>query len=152
MDPNKAHVHDGVRTLKLSCPSIIKPLLIIFRNCLKFGTFPDDWKKGNVVPVHKKDNKQIVNNYHPVSLLTICSKIFEKLIILSSIQSDFKTNDSCVNQLISITHSIYSAFDANLSLEIRGVLLDLPKAFDRVTHKRLLYELKNSGIMVIFLI
>ena len=56
LDPNKAHSHDvfSIRMLKLSCSSIIKPLLIIFPNYLKFGTFPDDWKKGNFVPVHKK--------------------------------------------------------------------------------------------------
>ena len=59
LDPNKVHDHDGVsvRILKLCCPSIIKPLFITFCNCLKFGTLPDDWKKGNIVPVHKKDNK-----------------------------------------------------------------------------------------------
>ena len=55
----------------------MKPLLIIFCNCLKFETFPNDWKKGRIVLVHKKD-KQIVNNYHSVSLLPICSKIFKK--------------------------------------------------------------------------
>ena len=84
LDPNKAHDHDGVsvRMSKLSCPSIIKPLLIIFRNCLKFGTFPVDWKKGNVVPVHKKDNKQIVNNCRPVSLLPICSKILKSSFLM----------------------------------------------------------------------
>ena len=130
--------------LKLSCSSIIKPLLIIFRYCLKFGTFPDDWKKGSIVPVHKKDDKQIVDNYRPVSLLPIGFKIFEKLDfdaifecmieknLLSSTQSGFKPNDSCVNQLIAITHSIFSAFDANPSLKVRGVFLDLSKAFDRV--------------------
>ena len=59
LDPNKAYGHDGisVKMLKLSCPSIIKPLLVIFRKCLKSGTFPDDWKKGTVVRVYKKDNK-----------------------------------------------------------------------------------------------
>ena len=84
---------------------------IIFSNFLKFGTFPDDWKKGNAVPVHKKDNKQIVDNYHPVSLLPICSNVFEKLAfdaifefmidknLLSINQSGFRPNDSCVNQL-----------------------------------------------------
>ena len=130
--------------LKLSCSSIIKPLLIIFRYCLKFGTFPDDWKKDSIVPVHKKDDKQIVDNYRPVSLLPIGFKIFEKLDfdaifecmieknLLSSTQSGFKPNDSCVNQLIAITHSIFSAFDANPSLKVRGVFLDLSKAFDRV--------------------
>ena len=61
LDPNKADGHGGnsARMFKLSCPSTIKPFLIILRNCSKFGTFPDDWKNGNVVSVHlrKKINK-----------------------------------------------------------------------------------------------
>ena len=46
LNPNKAHGHDGpsIRMLKLSCPSVIKTLLIIFPNCLKFGFFKDGWK------------------------------------------------------------------------------------------------------------
>ena len=40
--------------LKLSSPSIIKPLTVIFQNCLKSGTFPDDLKRENTVPLHKK--------------------------------------------------------------------------------------------------
>ena len=49
----------SIRMLKLGSPSIIKPLSIIFQNCLKSSIFPDDWKKGNIVPVHKK---KTVNN------------------------------------------------------------------------------------------
>ena len=52
--------------LKLSCPSIMKPLLNIFRDCENFGTFPDNSKKGKIVPIHKKHNKQLVNNYRLV--------------------------------------------------------------------------------------
>ena len=146
MNPNKANGYDGVsvRMLKLSCPSIIKPLLLIFRNCLKLRTLPDDRKNDNVVPEHKKDSKQIVNNYRPVSLSPIYSKVFEKLVfdaifkfmivnnLLSSTQSGFKSDDSCVNQVISITHSIFSAFDANSSLKVLGAFLDLSEAFDGV--------------------
>ena len=56
LDGNKAHGYDGIsmRMLKLSSPFIIKPLSIIFQNCLKSGILPDDWKKGNIVLVHKK--------------------------------------------------------------------------------------------------
>ena len=77
LDASKAHGYDGIsiRMLKLSSPFIIKPLSMIFKNCLKSSTFPDDWKKGNIVPVHKKSSKQLVNDYRPVSLLLICSKI-----------------------------------------------------------------------------
>ena len=52
--------------------------------------------------------------------------------LLNSCQSGFRPNDFCINQLISITHNIYRAFDANPSLEVRGVFLDLSKAFDNV--------------------
>ena len=50
-------------------------------------------------------------------------------------------NESCVNQLILITHNTYCAFDVNPSLEVRGVFLYLSKAFDIVWHSNLLYEL-----------
>ena len=44
------------------------------------GTFPDNWKKANVLPIHKKESLQIKKNYRPMSLLPICGKIFEKVI------------------------------------------------------------------------
>lgn len=55
LDPNKPHGNDGVAEIRLhlSCSSIIKPLLIIFYNYLEFGTFADDWKEGNISPVHR---------------------------------------------------------------------------------------------------
>ena len=46
---------------------------------METGSFPSEWKKGNAVPIHKKDDKQCLKNYCPISLLPICGKIFEKL-------------------------------------------------------------------------
>ena len=60
--------------------SISKSLLIIYKNCLKYNYFPDQWKMANVVPVHKKNEQNLVKNYRPISLLPIAGKIFEKLI------------------------------------------------------------------------
>ena len=54
-------------------------LEIIFNQCLETGVFPSEWKKGNIVPLHKKGNKQILKNYCPVSLLRGCKKILERL-------------------------------------------------------------------------
>ena len=66
--------------------------------------------------------------------------------MLSVHQSGFRPGDSRVRQLISVVHEIYNAFDANSSLEMRDVFLDIFKAFDRVWHKGLLYKLKCMGI------
>ena len=66
--------------LKICDLAIIKLLSIIFRNFINNCTFPDLWKKSNICPIQKKGDKQIINNYIPVSLLPICGKIFERLI------------------------------------------------------------------------
>jgi len=120
------------------------------------GIFPTEWKMANVVPVFKKDDKQNVKNYRPVSLLPIFGKIFERLIykemysffiennLISQNQSGFKQGDSCTNQLVSITHDIYKSLDQGY--EVRGVFLDISKAFDKVWHKGLLYKLEQNGI------
>ena len=66
--------------------------------------------------------------------------------LLANCQSGFLQGDSCISQLLSITHDIYNAFDGNPSHEVRGVFLDISKAFDRVWHKGLLFKLKRFGI------
>ena len=82
LDTSKAHGFDNisVRMVMLYDDSLIKPLLIIFQNCINSGVFPDGWKKSNIVPVHMENDKQLINNYRPVSLLPICIKIFERII------------------------------------------------------------------------
>ena len=79
LNPNKAHGRDkiSIRMLKICKNSTCMPLELIFNDCLANGIFSFDWKKGNIVPVHKKNDKQCLNNYRPISLLPICSKIFE---------------------------------------------------------------------------
>ena len=142
--------------LKIWGDSIHEPLEIISTQALLTGVFPSEWKKGNIVPVHKKSDKQNIKNYRPVSLLPICGKIFERLIfnemfkfftsnnLISPNQSGFKPGDSCINQLLSITHEIYKSF--RVGLEVRGIFLDISKAFDKVWHEGLISKLKQSGI------
>ena len=79
---NKTHDYDdiSIRLFKICDSSIVKPLPIIFKNCLQIGSFPNNWKKSNVVPAYKKGDKQLLQNYCPVSLMPICSKIFAKIV------------------------------------------------------------------------
>ena len=131
----------SIQMIKICDTSICRPLKLIFQACLESGKFPNEWKKANVVPVHKKGDKQILKNYRPISLLSIAGKIFERLLydmmfeffitnnLISNNQSGFRPVDSCISQLLSITHEIYQNFDDNL--EVRAVFLDLSKAFDK---------------------
>ena len=125
LNPNKAHGPDkiSIRMIKICGKSLCKPLEMIFKSCIKKGEYPSEWKKANVVPVHKKGDKQLLKNYRPISLLPIFGKIFERIIynnifeylttnkLISDNQSGFKPGDSCVNQLLSITHEIYHSLD-----------------------------------------
>ena len=102
----------------------------------------------------------MVENYRPISLLPIFGKIFEKIIfnriynflleedLLNPNQSGFRPSDSCINQLLAITHEIFEASDCNPRLEVRSVFLDISKAFDKVWHKALLYKLTS---MILFI-
>ena len=158
LDPNKAHGYDmtSICMSKICDKSICKSLELIFQTCIKHRKFPNEWKMANVVPVHKKSEKQIFKNYRPLSLLPICRKIFLRLIydslfeyfhdsdLISPNQSGFKPGDSYKNQLISITHEIYQSFDDGF--EVRCVFLDISKAFDKVWHNGLIYKLKQNGV------
>ena len=129
-DVSKAHGWDNVSVsmVKICDESLVKPLFNIFQFSLETGNFPGYRKRGNIVPVHKKGNKDLINNYLLVSLLTIYSKIYEKCIydtlynyfkgndLFSKKQPGFRKGDSWVSQLLPLTHEIFKGFDANPSL------------------------------------
>ena len=136
--------------IKIRDKSPLKPLIILFENSTESSCSLIFEKKSNIIPVHKKNEKQLVKNYRPISLLPIFGKISEKIIfnriydflskeqLLNPNQSGFRPSDSCINKLIAIIHEIFEAFDCNPPLEIRSVFLDLSKAFDKVWHEGLL--------------
>lgn len=92
----------------------------------------------------------LLSNYQLISIRQENSRELILILILINLnfninsQSEFKPNDSYLHQLIVITHSIFSAFDGNPSLKVRGVSLDPSKAFNRVWHDGLFYKLKSN--------
>ena len=144
--------------IKLCTSSVTHPLTFIFQNSLAAGTFANQWKKANIVPVHKNNDKQILSNYRPVYLLPLCNKIFEKFTfngllkffedknLLSKDQSGFRLGDSCIYQVLAFTDNIFLCLDCNPFLESRSVFFDICKAFDRVWHDELLFKLNRNGV------
>ena len=118
-------------------------------------TWPEDTVKTNVVPIHKKW-QTVTKKCRPISLLPICGKVLELLLyssmfdfllqnnLITPNQFGFSTGESCINQLIYITHEIYKSF--NDGCEVRGVFLDISKIFDKVWHQGLHYKLRQNGI------
>ena len=117
---------------------------------------PSDWLKDNVCPVFKKGNRTHASNYHPISLTSICCKTMEHIIYHSAIQHlnsfnvlienqhGFRSQHSCVTQLNSLLEDLSYSMDHHQQTDV--ILLDFAKAFDSVSHQRLLVKLRHYGI------
>ena len=158
LDTSKSYGPDGLppRIIKEGGKALSKIIQKLFSISIDNNTFPLIWKSANVVPLYKKDNRDAITNYRPISLLSSVSKIFEKIIfkhiynhfkdnfIISDFQSGFLPKRSTTTQLIDVYHTFCQAIDNEK--EVRVVFLDISKAFDRVWHKGLLYKLHRPGI------
>jgi len=145
-----------VNLLKLIADLIVLPLGKIINNSFSDGIFPDALKSCKVVPIHKGGSMDDLNNYRPISLLSIFDKIIEKLIhhrlynflelhnILFNNQFGFRKNNSTSFALMQITEKIKETIE-NKKFGC-GIFIDLRKAFDTVNHKILLKKLEHYGI------
>ena len=159
LDSSKASGPDCIPVVVLkNCePELSYILAKLFNMCLKESCFSDCWKVSSVVPVFKNvGERSTAKNYHPVSLLSVVSKVFEKLVKnkivdhlkncshFSDFQYGFSFSRSTADLLTVVSDGVARAF--NSSGTTRDVALDISKAFDRVWHAGLLHKRKSYGI------
>ena len=141
----KAHGPDdiSIRIIKIGDSGLVKTLSLMYQNCLDCSTFPDIWKKSSICPVHKANDKQIINNYRPVSLLPVFVKILEILFLSLFLSISMNTNRSqninpVSDQMIHAQISYCLLFLTYIRLSMLVLLLkfevflDMSKAFDKV--------------------
>ena len=158
IDTSKATGTDniGPRLLKLAAPCIAEEITFICNNSIRSSCFPDKWKEAKVSPLHKNGPLEEINNYRPISVLPVLSKVLEKHVsdsltiylnennLLHMTQSGFRSHHSCETALSHMTDSWLKAIDDGNMVGV--VLVDFKKAFDLVDHDILLTKLKIYGI------
>ena len=142
----------SAKSLKLAAPALVTHVTAICNQSIKRKTFPSQWKKARVVPLHKKNSTENPDNYRPISILPLLSKVLEKHVfnsfyeflssndLISARQSGFHSKHSCETAFTIMTDDWLDAMYDN---EFSGVLfIDLCKAFDLADHNLLLQKLK----------
>ena len=158
IDTSKANGPDKIsgKMLKATATSIAYPITILFNKSIRSGTFPTCWKDSLVVPIPKSNNHSSPNNYRPVSLLSILSKLLEKHVHgvlfhyleetqpISNYQWGFQAGKSTATALIETTHRWLQLLESGV--EVGAIFFDFKKAFDSVPHRALLQKLRELGI------
>ena len=154
IDTNTSTGVDGIpaRILKSMANPLAEPLTRIINASIEQRVFPEVWKKANVKPIYKKKgNRQDPNNYRPISILPVISRVFEKAMatqlynyceknrVIPVEQFGFRKNSNCETALISAADSWKEAIDSgNMAA---ALLVDMSKAFDSVSHHKLILSL-----------
>ena len=144
LDCNKSSGPDDIsaRMLKGTAASVTPSITRLFNLSLSSGSFPDAWKMARVVPIPKSSDMSVPSNYRPISILSIISKILERVVYqyifqhlcltspISPKQWGFLPGRSTTSALLSVTHNWLQQLD--LGYDVCTVYFDLRKAFDSV--------------------
>ena len=157
--PNKTSKgHDDISNIPLKnlTTTIAVPLEIIFNKSLEEGSFPEDMKHADVIPLHKSTERYAVNNYRPISLLITISKVLEEIVYVRTYnflcntnqlyqsQYGFRKGHSCENAICQLLGTI--AKNREEKKHTIGIFIDLSKAFDTLNHEMLLHKMSKYGI------
>ena len=149
---HKAVGPDGIhgKILKNCRESLAYPLSILFKTSYNIGQIPLQWKLANVVPIHKKGSKALVENYRPISLTSLVMKVFERIVRdellakchhrLNNFQHGFLPQKSCTTQMLYYIDSLSLSLNDNIRSDV--IYFDFAKAFDTVSHDIILQKLK----------
>ena len=127
----------------------------VLRNIKRLRKIPDIWKVAAITPIFKKGDQRKIENYRPVSLLNIDSKILEKCIHIALYNhfQNFRTKRqhgfvrrSVRTDMLLFLKSIYEALDHDPQSEIIAFYTDFSKAFDKVQHYQLIQKLIDIGV------
>ena len=153
LNANKTVGADGISSHFLKqCRHVLAPsLCIIFNKSLQFSVVPSSWKCANVTPILKKGDACNVDNYRPISLLSVVSKVMELCIHdvlypkvkghIHELQHSFCKGRSCTSQLLKVYNYIGAILDRGGQVDI--TYLDFSKVFDCVPHSLLIEKLKT---------
>lgn len=148
----------SIKLVKKTINYIVDILVNIFNQIINDGIFPESFKTAIITPIHKSGSSDNINNYRPISLLNTFSKMFEKAIknrlliyleennLLPNNQFGFRKNLGTEDALAHLTKQLYTNLDKNQ--KIIGVFMDLSKAFDSISHSKLLSILSSIGLLV----
>ena len=157
--PNKSsHGHDDLDNILLKelSESILDPLVLLFNRSLQEGYFPNQMKIAEVVPLYKSKERDQTNNYHPISLLMVISKLLERVVYkrtfqfvtdtgqLYDSQYGFRKNHSCNDAISELLGEILHNLENNQFTV--AIYINLSKAFDTLQHSVILKKLECYGI------